>query len=299
MIALEGHGWRAGLPPEFGASLTRLARRLPGGGWQPVLEPPSAPGAQDGGCFVMAPFANRIADGRFSFTGRDHRIPVNRPAEGMAIHGCARDRAWRVVEATGAGATLALHLDEPALPWRFDLVQRVTLGAAGVLVTLDLTNRGAAPMPFGIGLHPWFCKTEAARLEFAPARLHRRDARGLPLPETDPQPGFTPGAGQNLGDLHWLDGCASDWSGRARLRIGALDLILAATGALRHLQVYVPDDRPVFCAEPVSHLPDAVNRPDLGPQAAMTVLAPGDSLSGTMRISAAPFDATAPEGDRP
>lgn len=120
-----------------------------------------------------------------------------------AIHGCARDRAWRVVEveAGGAGATLALHLDEPALPWRFDLVQRVTLGAAGVVVALDLTNRGAAPMPFGIGLHPWFCKTGDARLEFAPARLHRRDARGLPLPETDPQPGFTPGAGQNLRDL--------------------------------------------------------------------------------------------------
>lgn len=300
MIRLEAHGWRALLAPGHGASLTALEVRHPAtGGWLPVLAPLADPAAGlTAGCFVMAPFANRIADGRFSFAGRDHRIALNRPAEGMAIHGCARDRAWRVIEAGKAAATLALHLDEPGCPWRFDLEQRLTLAEGGATIALTLTNRGAAPMPFGIGLHPWFPKAADTMLHFTTAALHRRDARGLPLPQTDPLPALAAGSAQPLAQIPWLDGCASDWTPReAWITGGGLRITLQATGALRHLHVYIPDDRPLFCAEPVSHLPDAINRPGL--PGAMTVLAPGATLAGAMTLAAA-FTAPpiAPHHDR-
>lgn len=292
MIALEGHGWRARLSPEHGAGLTALDWRGPGG-WLPVLAPPSAPGAQDGGCFVMAPFANRIADGRFAFAGRDYQIPLNRPEEGMAIHGCARDRAWQVIEAGPTAARLALHLDDPALPWRFDLVQQVTLTSEGVTIALTITNRGTEPMPFGFGLHPWFVKSADTTLTFTTAALHRRDPRGLPLPEVEPQPALAPDSPRPLAQVPWLDGCATGWSPRvACITGGGMRISLRATGALRHLHVYVPDTRPVFCAEPVSHLPDAINRPGLP---AMDNLPPGGALSGAMSLSATPRDRSHPD----
>ena len=295
MIALEAHGWRALLAPDHGASLTALDRRGSDGAWRPVLAPLADPAAGlNAGCFVMAPFANRIADGRFSFLGRDYRIPVNRPAEGMAIHGCARERVWQVVAAGGDHALLSLHLDEPEFPWRFDLTQHTTLTPAGAGVALTITNRGPDPMPFGLGLHPWFPKFPDSTLHFTTAALHRRDARGLPLPRTEPCPEFSVPV-RPLAQMPWLDGCAGDWSPReARITGDGLALTLRATGALRHLHVYVPDDRPVFCAEPVSHLPDAINRPELGADAAMTPLAPGESLSGAMILSASPIKEPTP-----
>ena len=284
MIALEGHGWRARLTPRHGAGLSALDWRAPDGAWHAILAPLADPAAKDAGCFVMAPFANRIADGRFAFAGRAYQIPVNRPEEGMAIHGCARDRGWQTIEATATRAILALHVDEPACPWRFDLEQRVTLTDGGATIALTITNRGPDPMPFGIGLHPWFPKAADSRLHFTTAALHRRDARGLPLAQADPQPGFAPGTARPLARRPWLDGCAGDWSPRMAEIAGAgLRIALHATGALRHLQVYVPDDRATFCAEPVSHLPDAVNRPDLP---AMDILAPGGTLTGAMSLSA-------------
>lgn len=295
MIALEAHGWRARLAPQFGASLTTLDWRGPAGAWHPVLAPLADPAAGlTAGCFVMAPFANRIADGRFSFMGRAYHIPVNRPAEGMAIHGRARERAWQVVAAGEDHALLSLHLDEPDFPWCFDLTQHTTLTPAGVRVALTITNRGPKPMPFGLGLHPWFPKAADTTLHFTAATLHRRDARGLPLPQTEAHPEFAAPA-RPLAQLPWLDGCAGDWSPReACITGGGIALTLRASGALKHLQVYVPDDRPVFCAEPVSHLPDAINRPELGADAAMTPLALGESLSGAMILSASPMKEPTP-----
>ncbi|MFT4151890.1 MAG: aldose 1-epimerase [Paracoccaceae bacterium] len=286
MIPLEGHGYRLTLDPDRGGSLLSLDMRQ-GEDWVALLEPLADPAAGlRAGSFVMAPFANRIADGRFTFQGRDFALPVNRPAEGMAIHGFARDRVWQVRATTDDHARLSLRLDDPALPWRFDLDQRVTLSPAGVEVALAMTNTGDTPMPFGMGLHPWFRKPQGATIRFRTAKSLRRDARGLPLAEAGEHPEFAPETALPLGETPWFDGVFPDWAPREALIRWpgeAVEIRLTATGALRHLHVFVPDDRPVFCAEPVSHLPDAINRPAL-PQ--MDVLAPGESLSGAMILAA-------------
>ncbi len=291
MVRLEAHGWRAQLAPDHGASLTALEVRHPAGtgAWLPVLAPLADPGqGLRAGCFVMAPFANRIDGGRLAVDGRHWQIPLNRPEEGMAIHGFARDRTWRI---TGHGpdrVRAELLVEDPGLPWQFGLVQTVTLAPAGMRIGLELTNRGPRPMPFGLGLHPWFPKRPGTRLTFARPQMQRRDTRGLPLPGTDPQPGFAPGSAQPLEAMPWLDGSFTDWSPREAEILwpdAGLRLTLRAEGALRHLHVFVPDDRPLFCAEPVSHLPDAINRPAL--PGGMDRLAPGAVLAGAMALAAA------------
>lgn len=292
MLTLEAHGYHAAIAPNYGASLTALDWQAPDGARIALLAPLVDPAAGlRAGCFVMAPFANRIADGRFDFGGQVWQTPVNRPEEGMAIHGHARDRAWQVHRHQADRAVLGLSVDDPDLPWQFEISQTVTLSPEGVTVALGLTNRGPRAMPFGMGLHPWFPKPAGARLSFASTGSHFRDARGLPLPETRMQPGFDPDHPLPLPEFPWFDGCFSGWT-PPEARIDwpgqGVSLHLRASGALRHLHVYVPDDRAVFCAEPVSHLPDAVNRPGLGAGAAMTLLAPGDSMDGAMTLTAIP-----------
>src|SRR5690242_19093642 len=48
----------------------------------------------DWGCYVMAPFAGRIRDGRFTYKGTEHQLPRNMGQH--AIHGTVFERPWKV-----------------------------------------------------------------------------------------------------------------------------------------------------------------------------------------------------------
>ena len=63
-----------------------------------------------------------------------------------------------------------------------------------------------------------------------------------------------------------------------------------ASGALTNLHVYVPDDRPVLCVEPVSHVPDVHNRRHLAHYGDLAWLAPGETMRGAMQLCAGASD---------
>ncbi len=286
MIRLEAHGYRLALAPDVGATITALDWLHPDHGWREILVPLTDPkGALNAGAFIMAPFANRIADGRFAFEGQPHSLPLNRPDEAMAIHGFAREQIWQVEVQGPDHLRLTLSHQDPALPWQYEMALEVRITPAGITLEFDLTNHGAR-MPFGFGWHPWFRKGAGTTLGFENAASLRRDGRGLPLPETVAQPAFTKESARALPDLPWFDGVFPNWSPcEAEILWPDQDMAmsLSASGALRHLHVYNPDTRAVFCAEPVSHLPDAVNRSGL-PQ--LDILNPGQSLKGAVMLVA-------------
>ncbi|MTH76917.1 aldose 1-epimerase [Paracoccus aestuariivivens] len=290
MITLQSGSYRLTVAPEYGATILS-AEWLGRDEWKPVLEPLASPeNGLKAGCFVMAPFANRIDHGHFFFDGKSFQLPINNIPEDMAIHGFARNHVWKVTEQAADHVLLVLDLNEPSLPWQFTLVQQISIAADGIKVALHITNLGDAPMPFGFGLHPWFPKPAETYLSFASDGAHTRDARGLPLPDLHPVQGMSENDQKALDGLPWFDACIGGWNPRkAVLRWPEYEVALSASGALRHLHVYNPDDRPVVCAEPVSHLPDVINRPELGEDAQMTVLAPGETLSGKMHLAARPI----------
>src|SRR3712207_1018859 len=84
-----------------------------------------------------------------------------------------------------------------------------------------------------------------------------------------------------------LDTPFAGWDGAAEiLRPDGLRLRLSATGAAaRNLHVFAPRGDAVLCAEPVSHVPDAPNRPDLAPLGPMAMLAPGGTLAARIALS--------------
>ena len=144
------------------------------------------------GCYPMAPFAGRIREGRFTFDGRDVRLPLNLPPH--AIHGTALERPWTVT----APDAMAIDLG-PDWPFRGRVRQEFALDDDGLSVRLTLEADEA--MPGAVGWHPWFRRTLAGTiasprppsgpvvLRFEPERMYRRGGDGLPTGElTDPGP---------------------------------------------------------------------------------------------------------------
>ncbi len=247
------------------------------------------------GCFVMAPFANRIADGLFPFEGRTIRFPINRPAENNAIHGLSRERKWKLTEKTASRLSTRDECRDAASGYHYDLTQAIEIDAGGVSFMLSIANRGTKRLPFGLGYHPWFTRTPKATLAFNAETGFTRNERGLPetaCPAAEICDFSVPVV---LGSMPWLDAHFANWSpGTAVLDLPemAVRIALSASGCFGNLQVFAPDDRAVICVEPVSHVPNVCNTPDFARFGDLTVLEPGESLSGSMRIAASRLESS-------
>ena len=105
---------------------------------------------------VLAPWPNRLEDGRYSFEGRDARAAWDEPERQNAIHGLVRWLNWQGVERADRAVELGCTLPpQPAYPWRLGLRVRYELTPAGLEVTATASNESDAPAPFGIGFHPY------------------------------------------------------------------------------------------------------------------------------------------------
>jgi aldose 1-epimerase len=282
LLSLEGGGWTAVLLPEEGGALARLGFR-----GREVLAPlplGADPNASFGGAFLMAPWANRLDGGLLPVAGIVYRLPVNRPEDGTAIHGLAREHPWQVLAASASRAVLVQELDATALglPLRYAARLEVMLGPLHAHITLSLANAGDLPFPFGLGWHPFFARPAGTRLRFRADTLFARDARSLPV-AAQPSPGVDGDEAAYAG----LDTPFAGWEGLAEISRPDLLLRLQATGAWsRNLQVFAPAGGDVLCVEPVSHVPDAPNRPEFAVHGPLTMLPPGDALVARLALSA-------------
>jgi aldose 1-epimerase len=283
-VALEiaGGGWRATLLPDQGGAFAALA-------WQDrdVLAPlplGADPNASFCGAFTMAPWTNRLDGGLLPVAGTTYHLPVNRPGDNTAIHGLARDRAWMVEQLAAARCVLVQTLDGAAegLPWHYTARLAVALDAAGASIALRLTNDAALPFPFGLGWHPFFLRPPGTGLRFHATALFARDARSLPI-AVQPSSGVAGGEAAYDG----LDTHFAGWDGMAEILRPDLRLRLAAQGAwARNLQIFAPGGGNVLCVEPVSHVPDAPNRPEFAAYGPLVMLPPGASLDASVLLTA-------------
>ncbi len=105
---------------------------------------------------VLAPWPNRLADGRYTAHGITYQLPVTEPSRNTALHGLVAWQRWTVIQQSPSAVTVELALPpQPGYP--FDLLLQVTysLSAAGLRVDSRTRNRSDTAAPFGIGFHPW------------------------------------------------------------------------------------------------------------------------------------------------
>lgn len=239
---------------------------------------------REAACFPLVPSANRIRSGRFAFRGRDIRLAPNLDGEPLPIHGQGLNVAWDVESAAEREAVLVFRHPPGEWPWAYEARQYFRLEEAALELALSCRNLSDAPMPCGLGLHPYFGCDVATRFDAHVEAAWTGDADALPADRVPAEGRF------DLRDRALcganLDHCFEGWSGRARIRSTApVEIAVASDAAFLH--VYAPAGKDFFAAEPVTHRPAALNEPEEAwPEAGLRVLAPGEETSLTMRIEA-------------
>ena len=139
-------------------------------------------------------------------------------------------------------------------------------------------------MPAGLGLHPFFPKRPGTRLQFSAEGVYPNGEDSLPTQAIPVPPEWNYRELRDLGEPR-LDNCFKGWDGTARIAFEAekLAIRLEAEPVFGHLVVYVPMGRSFFAVEPVSHVNNAVNGPDI-PGHGLKVLHPGERLQARVRF---------------
>ncbi len=290
-ITLRAGGAGLTLAPAVGGAVARYWTERDGVTWEWLR--PTAPSAiRDGhahrtGAFPLVPFSNRIRGGRFTFEGRAVRLPLNRAREPHSIHGHGWQARWRVLDAQPSEARLEYRHAPSDWPWAYRATQRFALTSTGLTVALALTNESEAPMPAGLGWHPYFSRAAGTRLTAEVREVWLTDRETMPTERVPPSAGADPSRGIDV-DTTRLDHCFVGWSRRAFIEWperGAR-LVMTAEPPLDYLVIFTPRGRRFFCAEPVSHVTDAVNLAAAGYSApGLRVLAPGETIAATITLS--------------
>jgi aldose 1-epimerase len=106
---------------------------------------------------VLAPWPNRVRDGRWSHDGVVEQLPVNEPATGSALHGLVQWIDWRPVRSSEAELALACRiLPQPGYPFEISLEVAYSLSGSGLRCDMSAQNHCGEPVPFGCSTHPFF-----------------------------------------------------------------------------------------------------------------------------------------------
>ena len=242
---------------------------------------------------LLFPFNDRIPLGRYTFDGREYKLPSNDPADGSAIHGFLYRRTMKIIqERSGAGfASLTLGLDlrddeEPGYPFCLSLRVEYRLDAAGFHLCMTTKNTGSGPAPLAFGWHPYFTLPGGK----ADAWTLRHDARAYaPVgPDLLPTGGLSSVAntpfdftqGRLLGNSQ-LDIALAASRESACLSSGSAKIFIDADmPPFAYTQLFIPPQRDSIAIEPITAVTDSFNQPGLG----CIRLKPGASVSGTIHV---------------
>ncbi len=278
------HGdWTLSMRPELGAAIASLTWRD-----HEILRPAvsDAQTPLDMGSFPLTPYANRIDRGRFTFADREVALPPTPGFEPHALHGVGWLKSWSVIRTGIDVVDLALAVEaSPDWPWAWTASHSLRLDRDGLEMGLAITNQDEAPMPAGLGLHPYFLVEPETILMAPAARVWANRADEIPEQLVPAADIMDWSEGATVTSAPFVDNAYADWSGHARLVHADHEVRVTASANARWLQIYAPSNAEFACVEPVTHRPNAQNAP-ADEDAGLVTLAPGQALSMSMRIEA-------------
>lgn len=269
-------------------------------GDRPVVEPfdgPEAPvvGAQGE---ILAPWPNRVVDGRWRWDGADQKLWLTEPSRGHAIHGLVRRLRWTPFEQqahrVGLETTVFAH---PGWPFPLHFQATYALSTAGLSCSITATNIGRTACPYGVATHPYVAipggtvddailRLPAATWLATDDRLsptERRPTAGSPYELDGVTPLGTRQADNAFTDLERID------HDRVEAAVTAPDgrtTVVWGDASVRWWQLFTGDALPerwrrrALALEPMTCGPNALNTGD-----DLVVLEPGDHHSMTWGMS--------------
>jgi aldose 1-epimerase len=199
---------------------------------------------------ILAPWPNRLEDGRYTFEGVEGRAALDEPDRGNAIHGLVRWLPWRVTSRSPSAVALGCVLHpQPAYPWRLELSVEYSIDDRGLTVAAAASSRSDAVAPFGIGFHPYLTlgssTIDDAHVTIPAGTRLEADERGLPSGKVDVAGDYDFRSAKPLGtielDTGYTDLIRSE-DGRARVEMdaagGGRGLTLWADESFGYLMIY-------------------------------------------------------------
>jgi aldose 1-epimerase len=233
--------------------------------------------------FPLVPYSNRIGRAQFRWAGSDHPLTPNFAPEVHAIHGVGWQRRWQVIETDATSCQLMLeHAADAHWPWPFVARQRFIVSGGRLRIDLAATNCATQPAPLGFGHHPYF-DAVGASLRFRARHVLTNAPDGLPVAAEQPAGPFDFSAAAPVVG-RTIDHCYSGWDGVAHISWAGRALALELRADLPAAVVYIPDGAAAFCFEPVPHVTNALNRPDLTPP--MPIIQPNAEFAASIGFSA-------------
>ncbi|GAB3226399.1 aldose 1-epimerase family protein [Glycomyces halotolerans] len=139
---------------------------------------------------VLAPWPNRVRDGKYSYGGEEHQLPINEVHTNSALHGFAAWADWTASEVTDTSVTLECRIPaRPGYPWTLLLRTRWSVGPGGLRAAHTVSNPGTRTAPFGLGTHCYLAaggldRVDDATLHVPAKKKLKLDKQQIPVGQT-------------------------------------------------------------------------------------------------------------------
>ena len=259
LTSAEGN-WRAEVS-STGAALVSL--------WQGDVEIATSPYGQPLYAFagvVMAPWPNRLEDGRFTFNEVVLSSPINDVHGNNANHGLVFGKQFEIVRQEADSINLRTSLfDATAYPFNVDLLVSYELSSEGLTVRIEAISHEPESVPFATGIHPYFVTESDSRLEVSASKFLLKDDRGLPVGAVSlNESNVIQNASNSIASLD-IDDCLTELSvvapGQHQTKLArpahGLEVVLSHSKKLSHLMIFRFDEsvdakRTLLALEPQS-----------------------------------------------
>lgn len=220
---------------------------------------------------VLAPWPNRVRDGKWDDEGTSRTLAITEPKLNNASHGLLRFTAYEVSHTDREAVLRASIVPQTGYPYLVETTVTYALTADGIDVTHTLTNRSATPAPVALGTHPFVTIGDVDPhdlvLRIPAETAFVTDERMLPTGTQAVESALREGA--RLGDLALDTGftdLSRDADGRVRHSLTAPDgrrVTLWQGEGFDYVQVYTtpayPGQSLAVAIEPMTAPADALN----------------------------------------
>ena len=236
------------------------------------------------GAYHMAPWCNRAVAGASTIAGRTVQLDANF-ADGSAIHGLVSSSPWE--ERDDGSLAIRIGGHEGGWPWPHEVSLAPAVDAETLTLDYRVRNLSDAPMPAGVGFHPWFRRPVELRLPAASVYASNNGSSGEPRPVDGPLD-----LRRRTMPAHGIDATWTDLR-PARVDLWWPEVELSARIEIESdaeaacVAVAAPDSIDAVAVEPQTHGPDPMRRLAYGEPDAPRLLPPGDDLRFRVRLSVA------------
>ena len=119
-----------------------------------LIEPNTRDGLYAGK--ILAPWPNRIKDGKYTFNKNDYQLPINEISKNNALHGLVANCLWEVLFQSESKVVLQYLLNQPDIyPGKLQLQVTYEIIESGIEITVLSENIGDISAPYGVSIHTY------------------------------------------------------------------------------------------------------------------------------------------------